>query len=75
MLASNVAAVVAWLENTLGFKILAPEVYNISDIPSQLEQQDILFTVIVVLLLCLLVSFYSVYNASRVEPVQVLRYE
>ena len=75
LLASNVAAVVAWLENTLGFKILAPEVYYISDIPSQLEQQDILFTVIVALLLCLLAPLYPAYNASRVEPAQVLRYE
>ena len=75
LLASNVAAVVAWLENTLGFKILAPDVYYISDIPSQLEHQDIVFTVVIALMLCLLAPLYPAYNASRVEPAQVLRYE
>ncbi|MGR8949772.1 MAG: FtsX-like permease family protein, partial [Gammaproteobacteria bacterium] len=74
-LASNVATVVAWLEKTLGFKILPPDVYYISDIPAKIEHQDIILTVVIGLLLCLLAPLYPAYNASRVEPAQVLRYE
>ena len=75
LLASNVAGVVAWLERTLGFKILAPDVYYISDIPSKLEYFDVAVAFGVSLLLCLVAPLYPALSASRVEPAQVLRYE
>lgn len=75
LLASNVAAVVAWLERMLGFKILPPDVYYISDIPSQLYIGDVSIAVAVSLLLCLLAPLFPAYSASQVEPAQVLRHE
>ena len=75
VLATNVARVVAWLEQTLGFKILAPDIYYISDIPSKLEYTDVGIAVAVSLSLCLIAPLYPAYTASRVEPAQVLRYE
>ena len=75
LLASNVANVVAWLEQALGFKILAPDVYYISDIPSRLEYLDVGIAFGVSLLLCLVAPLYPALSASRVEPAQVLRYE
>ena len=75
VLASNVAKVVAWLENTLGFKVLAPDVYYISDIPTHLEYFDVAVAIGVSLLLCLLAPLYPALSASRVDPAQVLRYE
>ena len=75
LLASNVAAVVAWLERMLGFKILPPDVYYISDIPSQLYIGDVSIAVAVSLLLCLLAPLFPAYSASEVEPAQVLRHE
>ena len=75
LLASNVADVVAWLEGTFGFKILAPDVYYISNIPSKLEYFDVAVAVTVSLLLCLIAPLYPALSASRVDPAQVLRYE
>ena len=75
LLASNIANVVAWLEQALGFKILAPDVYYISDIPSRLEYFDVGIAFVVSLLLCLVAPLYPAISASRVDPAQVLRYE
>ena len=75
LLASNVAAVVAWFERVFGFKVLSPDVYYISDIPSKLYLGDVVVAVSVSLLLCLLAPLYPAFSASRVEPAQILRYE
>lgn len=75
LLASNIAAVVGWLEGVIGFKILPPDVYYISDIPSQLYFGDVGIAIVVSLLLCLLAPLFPAYSASQVEPAQVLRHE
>lgn len=75
LLAQNVPEVVAWIEHTFGFKILAPDVYYISNIPSKLEYLDVAVAVTVSLLLCLIAPLYPALSASRVDPAQVLRYE
>ncbi len=42
-LAVNVDVVVPFIENLLGFKFLAKDVYQISDLPSELRAGDVLF--------------------------------
>ncbi|MEM7467635.1 MAG: lipoprotein-releasing ABC transporter permease subunit [Pseudomonadota bacterium] len=74
-LATRIANIVAWLENALGFKVLAPDIYYISDIPSKIEYSDVSGALLVSLALCLLAPLYPAYSASRIQPAQVLRYE
>lgn len=75
LLASHVSSVVAWLESALGFKVLSPDVYYISDIPSKLESFDVGIAVLVSMLLCLFAPLYPALSASRIEPAKALRYE
>ncbi len=74
-LASNIERIIAVLETTFGFKILAPDVYYISHIPARLEAADVWLTLGFSLLLCLAAPLYPAWLASRTRPAEVLRHE
>lgn len=75
LLAQNIELIIAWLEVTLGFKILAPEVYYISRIPADLQPLDVLLTLVFSIVLCLVAPLYPARLASRTRPAEILRYE
>ena len=65
----------AAIEQMLGTKFLPPEVYYISDIPSELHRSDVLKITALSLVLSLLATLYPAWRASRTEPAEALRYE
>ena len=75
MLATHVEMLIAWLERTLGFRILAPDVYYISHIPARLQVKDVMLALGFSLVLCLLAPLYPAWLASRVSPAVALRHE
>lgn len=75
VLAVNVDVIVAWLEQMFHFKILSPEVYYISEIPSELEIRDVVIAVVVAVGLCLSAPLYPALLASRTAPARALRYD
>lgn len=74
-LALNVETVVPFVENLLGFKFLAKDVYQISDLPSELQMPDVVMTGVVSFLLTLAATIYPSYRAAKVNPAEALRYE
>jgi lipoprotein-releasing system permease protein len=74
-LALNVETVVPIIEKVLGFKFLAKDVYQISDLPSELRLPDVVTTATVSFLLTLLATVYPSYRAAKVNPAEALRYE
>jgi len=71
----NVDTVVPFVENLLGFKFLAKDVYYISDLPSDVQLRDVATIGIVSLVLSFLATLYPSWRASRVNPAEALRYE
>jgi lipoprotein-releasing system permease protein len=74
-LALNVETVVPFIESVLGFKFLAKDVYQISDLPSELRMADVVATASVSFVLTLLATIYPSYRAAKVNPAEALRYE
>jgi len=74
-LALNVETVVPFIENLLGIKFLAKDVYYISDLPSQLQLPDVIVTAVVAFVLSLLATVYPSWRAAKVNPAEALRYE
>lgn len=74
-LALNVDTIVPALESMLGMKFLAPDVYYISELPSDLHWGDVSKIAVVSFLLSLLATLYPAWRASRTQPAEVLRYE
>ena len=74
-LASNVDVVVPFLENLLGFKFLSKDVYQISDLPSELRPWDVLSTAFFSFVVSLIATIYPSYRAAKINPAEALRYE
>jgi lipoprotein-releasing system permease protein len=75
VLALNVERLVPLLELLMGGPVLAPDVYYISDLPSELKWSDVTKISILSLSLGLLSTIYPAWRASRVQPAEALRYE
>ena len=75
LLALNVDIVVPAVEQLLGFKFLAKDVYYISDLPSDVQVRDVTTIALVSLALSFLATLYPSWRASRVNPAEALRYE
>jgi lipoprotein-releasing system permease protein len=75
LLGFNVDTVVPFVENLLGFKFLAKDIYYISDLPSDVQLRDVTTIALVSLALSFVATLYPSWRASRVNPAEALRYE
>ena len=74
-LALNVETLVPAIERLFHVQFLAPDVYYISDLPSDMRWGDVYSVGGIALLLCLLATLYPAWRAARVQPAEALRYE
>ncbi len=75
LLAANLESVVGFVESVLGIKLLAADVYFISDLPSELRLADVGRIALIALLLSLVSTLYPAWMAARTAPAEALRYE
>lgn len=74
-LATHVDVVVPFIERLFSVKILAPDVYLISDIPSKVQWGDVVTIGVVAFTLATLATLYPAWRAARTQPAEALRYE
>ena len=74
-LAENINAIITVVEEFLNVRLLSPDVYYISELPSDLRWQDVAASVGLAFLLALAGTIYPAWRAARVQPATVLRYE
>lgn len=75
VLATNISAITAFVERSLGVKLFDPSVYFISELPSDLQWGDVWTVVLASLVLSLLATLYPAWRAAQIAPAEVLRYE
>jgi lipoprotein-releasing system permease protein len=75
LLALNVETLVPLLERLTHQQFLSPDVYYISDLPSELKVTDVIRIGLLSLALGLLSTLYPAWRASRTQPAEALRYE
>lgn len=74
-LALNVETIVPAIEELFQTQFLSPDVYYISDLPSDMQWRDVFRIGGVAFVLCLLATLYPAWRASRTQPAEALRYE
>jgi lipoprotein-releasing system permease protein len=74
-LASNVETIVPAIEGIFGIKFLSPDVYYISELPSEMLWSDVITISVVAFVLCVIATLYPAWRASRTQPAEALRYE
>ncbi len=75
VLAKNVDVVVPFIERLFRIRILAPDIYLISDIPSKVQWSDVTTIGLVAFGLATLATLYPAWRAARTQPAEALRYE
>jgi lipoprotein-releasing system permease protein len=74
-LALNIETVVPFVERLLGVQFLDKTVYYISELPSQVQQGDVVLVAAIAFGLTLLATLYPSWRASKINPAEALRYE
>ena len=75
LLAVNLESIAGFFEGVLGIKLLAADVYFISDLPSELRYADVLRIAVIALGLALISTLYPAWVASKTAPAEALRYD
>ena len=75
LLALNLETLVGGLESVFGIKLLAADVYFISDLPAELRAGDVVLISAIALALSLASTVYPSWIASRTAPAEALRYD
>jgi lipoprotein-releasing system permease protein len=75
VLAIYVPVIAPFLEQLFGFQIMPGDVYYVTQIPSELELQDVATIAIAAFVLTSLATLYPARRAALVNPAAALRYE
>lgn len=75
LLAVNVQEIVGALESLFGIHFLNPDVYLISELPSELRWSDVQNIMGVSFIMAVLATIYPAWRAARTQPAEALRYE
>ncbi len=75
LLALNVEAIVQGIERLFDTQFLSPQIYFISQLPSDLQWLDVALVAGSSLAISLLSTLYPAWRASQVQPAEALRYE
>lgn len=75
VLAMNLNPAADLLERATGIEVFPKDIYYFDKIPAEIQQGDIVVIVIGAFVLAVLASWYPAHRASRLLPVEALRYE
>ena len=71
----NIEAMRQGLQSLLGTKLMDPQVYYLTRLPARPDVWETTWIVIMALVLSVLATLYPSWRASRLDPVEALRYE
>ena len=73
--ASNIDVIRIWLEGVSGAELWAAEIRFLSHLPARIESDEVIAVILMALGLSFLATLYPSWRASRLDPVEALRYE
>lgn len=71
----NIDSIRKAIESLSGTELFRAEIYFLSKLPARVDLNEVLLVVFIALLLTFLASLYPAWRASRLDPVEALRYE
>ena len=71
----NLNEIVGFIENIFGITAFPSDVYYLDKLPSEIQYMDSFLIVVFSIFICFVASLYPAWRASRLDPVDGLRYE
>ena len=75
LLAYNVTDIVNFIEHVFHVQLISSNVYFVNYLPSEIQWPDVIKISLASLVLSLLATLYPAWRASKLDPVESLRYE
>ena len=75
LLAWNLQVIVDWVQRVFHVQFLSPDVYYISNLPSELHWSDVGWISLMAFVFALLATLYPAWRGARTQPAEALRYE
>jgi lipoprotein-releasing system permease protein len=73
--AMNIERIRRWLEGLTGTELFSEEIYFLSQLPAKIDWTEVIAVVGMAFVLTILATLYPAWRASRLDPVEALRYE
>ena len=73
--AMNIEEIRQWIEGLTGAELFADEIYFLSQLPAEIDWQEVMAVVGIALFLSFAATIYPAWRAARLDPVEALRYE
>ncbi len=71
----NIESIRLFVQTITGTKLMDPTVYYLTRLPAEIDVNETTFIVVMALTLSVLATLYPSWRASRLDPVEALRYE
>jgi lipoprotein-releasing system permease protein len=71
----NIDSIRKFIESLSGAELFRAEIYFLSKLPARVDPWEVIQVVVISLVLTFLASLYPSWRASRLDPVEALRYE
>ena len=71
----NIKSIQLFLENILSTKLFAKEVYYLSNLPSKLDNLEVLYVLIISIIISLIATSFPAYRSIKIDPIESLKNE
>jgi lipoprotein-releasing system permease protein len=75
VIAFNLGGIVSFIESVFNMRFVAPDIYFISELPSQVRISDVIKICTVAFVLTVLATIYPALRAAATNPAEALRHE